>query len=137
VHGGIAHGPRNERDYSVKLNKKMKTKALFTVLSRKLKDGEIVFLTDLALRTPKTKEAKSVLSSIAKVKEFAGISRKKNAAFIALAEKDENAAKGFKNFGNLELGQVKDLSVVDLLQYRYLVMADPEKSLSLLSSRLK
>jgi large subunit ribosomal protein L4 len=137
VGGGISHGPRNERDYSVKINKKMKTKALFTLLSRKWQDGEIVFLTDLVLRTPKTKEAKSVLTSLSKVKEFEGINRKKNAAFVAVAEKDENAVKGFKNFGNLELGQVKDLNALDLLQYRYLVVADPEKSLEILNSKTK
>lgn len=135
VGGGIAHGPRNERDYSMKLNKKMKAKALFTLLSRKFKDGEVIFLADLALRTPKTKEAKGFLSSISKVEEFKDMARKKNAAFIAVAEKDENAVKGFKNFGNLELGLTKDLNVLDLLQYRYLVLPEPERSLEILNSR--
>ena len=41
VGGGKAHGPRNERDYSQKVNKKMKRTALFSVLSRKAKDGEM------------------------------------------------------------------------------------------------
>lgn len=136
VGGGIAHGPRNERDYSTKINKKTKTKALFALLSRKLKDGEIVFLTDLTLRTPKTKEAKTFISSISKVKEFGGMARKNNAAFIAVAEKDENAVKGFRNFGNLELGLAKDLNVLDLLQYRYLVLPEPDKSLEVLKSRI-
>ena len=137
VGGGVAHGPRNERDYSRKINKKTKTKALFTALSRKFKDGEIIFVSDLALRTPKTKEAKNIISSLSKVKEFNGIAKKKNAAFVAIAEKDENAEKSFRNFGNLELGQVKDLNVLDLMQYKYLVMTDPEKSLKVLSSRNK
>lgn len=137
VGGGISHGPRNERDYSTKINKKMKAKALFTLLSRKFRDGEVVFLTDLALRTPKTKEAKNVLSSLSKVKELSGLSRRKNAAFITLTEKDENALKGFRNFGNLEVGQLKDLNALDLLQYRYLIIADPEKSVAALSSKIK
>jgi len=115
----------------------MKTKALFAVLSRKFKDGEIVFLTDLSLRIPKTKEAKNIITSLSKVKEFNSINRRNNAAFIALPEKDENTLKSFNNFGNVEIGATKDLNVLDLLQYRYLVMADPEKSIAVLSARLK
>jgi large subunit ribosomal protein L4 len=136
VHGGIAHGPRNERDYSRKINKKMKMKALFAALSRKFKDGEIVFISDLTFKAPKTKEAKEVISSMAKVKEFGSINKKKNAAFIAFTEKDENTLKSFRNFSNLELGLVKDLNVLDLLQYKYLVVTDPEKSLEVLNSKI-
>ena len=115
----------------------MKTKALFTVLSRKFKDGEVVFVSDLVLRVPKTKEAKSVIASLSKIKEMSGLSRRKNAAFIALNDKDENILKSFRNFGNLEMGQTKDLNVLDILQYRYLIITEPEKSIATLSSRLK
>lgn len=137
VGGGVSHGPRNDRDYSRKINKKMKTKALFTLLSRKFKDGEIVFLADLSLRTPKTKEAKNVITSLSKIKEISSIGRRNNAAFIALQEKNEDTLKSFRNFGNLEVGQLKDLNALDLMQYKYLVMTDPEKSISNLSAKLK
>lgn len=136
VGGGISHGPRNERDYSRKINKKMKNKALFAVLSRKFKDGEVVFLDGLAFKAPKTKDAKAVIGAFAKIGEFGSITRRKNAAFIALQEKNANVSKSFNNFGNLEVGAVKDLNVLDLLQYRYLVVTDPEKSLATLSARL-
>lgn len=137
VGGGVSHGPRNDRDFSRKINKKMKTKALFTVLSQKFKDGEVVFLDEISFRIPKTKEAKGVIASLSKIKEISSISRRKNAAFIALPEKNENVLKSFNNFGNLEIGQVKDLNALDLLQYRYLVISDPKKSITSLSSRLK
>lgn len=55
VGGGKSHGPRNERDYSQKVNKKMKRAALFAVLSRKAKDGEVKVFEDLVLSAPKTK----------------------------------------------------------------------------------
>lgn len=137
VGGGVSHGPRKDRDYSTKINKKMKTKALFTVLSKKLNDGEIVFMDGITMKAPKTKEAKAMMTSISKVKEFAPITRTKNAAFIALNENDKNVVKSFSNFGNLELGLVKDLNVLDLLQYRYLVIENPEKSLTTLLARNK
>jgi large subunit ribosomal protein L4 len=137
IGGGIAHGPRNEKDYSRKINKKMKTKALFTVLSRKFKDGEIVFLSDISLRVPKTKEAKNIIASLSKIKGVTFISKRKNAAFIALCGRNDETSKSFRNFGNLEIGQVKDLNVLDLLQYKYLLITEPEKSIAVFSSKLK
>lgn len=137
VGGGITHGPRNDRDFSTKINKKMKTKSLFVALSRKFKDGEIIFLNDISLKTAKTKEAKNVLVSLSKIKEFGGINRRNNAVFIALNQKNTETSKSFNNFGNLEMGLIKDLNVLDILQYKYLVITEPEKSISTLSSRLK
>lgn len=137
VGGGVSHGPRNERDYSRKINKKMKNKALFAVLSHKLKDGEMIFIDDLSLKSPKAKEAKAIMSSISKVKEFKSLERRKNAAFIALADKDINVSKSFSNFGNLEVGETKDLNVLDIMKYKFLVITDPKKSIAILSARLK
>ncbi len=137
VGGGVSHGPRNERDYSTKINKKMKTKALFTVLSKKFKDGEVIFLDSLTFSKPKTSDAKGVLSSLSKIKEFTSLNRRKNAAFISVAQKDENVIKSFGNFSNIEVGEVKDLNILDVLQYRYVVVADAEKAIATLSSKIK
>jgi len=137
VGGGVAHGPRNDKNYARKINKKMKNKALFTVLSHKFKDGEIIFVDDISFKIPKTKEAKNVIDSLSKIKEINSLGRKNNAAFIALEKKNENVWKSFSNFGNLEIGQIKDLNVLDILRYKYLVVANPEKSIGSLSSRLK
>ena len=137
VGGGVSGGPRNDKNFSRKINKKMKTAALFSVLSKKFKDGEVVFLDNLSFKTPKTKDAKAVITSLSKIKEISSIGRRNNAAFIALEKRDDNVLKSFNNFGNLEIGQVKDLNVVDLMQYRYLVITEPEKSVATLSARLK
>jgi large subunit ribosomal protein L4 len=53
VGGGSAHGPRNEKDYSRKINQKMRVKALNTVLSAKLRDGEIIFIDSFDFSAPK------------------------------------------------------------------------------------
>src|SRR5436853_6808436 len=42
--GGVTHGPRNEKNYARAIPKKIRAKALFMALSRKLKDGEIIFV---------------------------------------------------------------------------------------------
>ncbi len=137
VGGGIAHGPRNERRFDRKINQKMRARALFSVLSRKLKDGEIIFLDNISLQKPKTAEAKGILNAIAKVKGFERISSRKNAAFLSLGVGSEPVWKSFQNLGNLEVGQTKDLNPVDVLKYKYLVIENPEKSLGVLSHRIK
>src|SRR5882724_5211705 len=55
--GGVTHGPRNEKDYSQKINRQARQKALLVVLSRKLADKEIIFVDSLSLEAPKTKDA--------------------------------------------------------------------------------
>lgn len=69
IGGGKAHGPRNERDYSQKVNKKMKRVALFAVLSKKAKDGEIRVFESLIIEAPKTKVLASTLNNILNMKK--------------------------------------------------------------------
>jgi large subunit ribosomal protein L4 len=80
VGGGVAHGPRNEKDYSKKINYKMKAKALYVVLSEKLRKGEILFLDDM--KTTKTKDASKVFQNLSKLEGFERLkSTKKNKSF--------------------------------------------------------
>src|ERR1035437_7631919 len=44
VGGGVTHGPLAEKNYKRKVSKKMRAQALFSVLSKKLKDNEILFV---------------------------------------------------------------------------------------------
>src|SRR3989338_5551545 len=96
VGGGVTHGPRNEKVFDRKVNKKMKAKALYTILSAKYKKGEVLFVDDLSLRAIKTKTAKDTLGALSKIKGFGDLSsRKKNSAYIALSNKDITTEKSF------------------------------------------
>lgn len=54
--GGVTHGPDKNRDYSQKLNKKMIRSAIYSVLSRKLADGEVRIVDSLNITSAKTKD---------------------------------------------------------------------------------
>lgn len=130
VGGGVAHGPRNDKNYTKKINKKMKTKALYTILSRKLKDNEILFIDSLNFAEPKSKEAHEVLKNLSGIKGFEKLATKHtNAAFIATSSKDKMVEKSFQNFGNVEVGEFRNLSPIHVLSYKYLVIAKPEEAL--------
>ncbi len=134
VGGGVAHGPRNDKNFDRKVNKKEKAKALATVLSAKLRDGEILFIDSLSFDAPKTKDAKEVLVSLAKVKGFEALGRRNNAALIATGEKSKNLEKSFANFGNVIVSEARSINIPDILSKRVLVFVGPESSVKALES---
>lgn len=137
IGGGITHGPKAEKDYSQKLNKKMKAKAFLTVLSRKLSDGEIVWLDDLSLSTPKTKEAQNCLNNLAKA-GFEKINYKAGRrALVLTPAQDLSLARSLRNIPSTWTSTLRDVNVLDLLNYKYVVIAKPEESLTALKLRAK
>ena len=137
VGGGVAHGPRNEKNFDRKVNKKMKAKALYTVLSKKFKDGEIIFVDSLSFDTPKTKDAKAVIGALSGANDSYRYlaTKRKNAALIATDEKDINTEKSFSNFGSMEVMEARNLSVVDALNTKYIVLENPEKIISMFTAK--
>ncbi len=137
VGGGVAHGPINGKDYTVKINKKVRAKALATVLSKKFADLEVIFIDSLKMNEPKTKEAKAVIMAIATGTQNEMLAKKrKNAAIIVIADRDLATEKSFRNFGNFEVVQAKDINPVDLLTYKYVVIADAAGSVEALEKRI-
>ena len=135
--GGVTFGPRSEKDYSVKINKKVKAKVLASVLSKKLADEEVLFVDSLAMDEPKTKDVKATVTAIAKGAGQDGlVSKKKNTALVVLADRNLATEKSFRNFGNIEVAQAKDVNPVELLTYKYVVVADPKDSVEIFSSRV-
>ncbi len=132
VGGGIAHGPRKEKIYDRKVNKKAKAKALNVILSQKFRDGEILFIDNLVFGTPKAKDAKVVLLALSKIKGFEKLATKpKNAAIIAINKKYPELSKSFNNFGNVDVEEFRTVNPVSLLNHKYIVIANPEESLKI------
>src|SRR3989339_534864 len=67
VGGGVTHGPLAEKNYKRKISKKMRAQALFSVLSKKFADNEIIFIDSLDMSDIKTKPAIEVVNNITKV----------------------------------------------------------------------
>lgn len=135
--GGVTFGPRSEKDYSKKINKKVRAKALASTLSKKFTDGEVVFVEALTFAEPKTAEAKKAITALASGTGIEALGTKRaNAALVVLPARDENTERSFRNFGNFEVAQVKDISTVDLLTYKYVVFANPADSIEALEKRV-
>ena len=129
--GGVAHGPRTDKSYDRKVNTQARRKALYTVLSAKLRDGEVLFLDSVSMKAPKTKEAKEVFEKLGHIKGYEGLPTKRNNSMVlAMPKKDQIVEKSFRNFGNVSVVESRNLNPVDILNYKYLVIANPESYIS-------
>ncbi len=138
VGGGTTHGPRSEKDYSKKINKKMAAKALFTILSKKYADGKVLFVDALAIAAPKTKDAAVIMTSFAKVSGFERVaSEKKTAALIALPEKSETLSKSFANLPGATVVTATELSALSAFNANHLIIVDPKSAVAMLEAKLK
>ncbi|TSC62298.1 MAG: large subunit ribosomal protein L4 [Parcubacteria group bacterium Greene0416_14] len=138
IGGGVTHGPRKDKNYAQKINKKMRSKALYTALSQKMRDNEILFVDHLFLEEAKTKEAKHVLGNLAKVKGFEPLATKRNnSALIALDAANEDTVRGFRNLSSISTILAADLNPVRLLTYKYLIVSNPEKVVSAWGERMR
>ena len=121
VGGGVAHGPRNDRDYSQKVNKKMKRAALFAALSRKAKEGEVKFFDTFALEAPKTKVLASALGNLLAMKKGA----KRYDVLLVAANAGAENKNLFRASSNLQKAKALDaasLNVYDILNHKNLFL---------------
>jgi large subunit ribosomal protein L4 len=138
VGGGATHGPSPEKNYKKKINRKMKAKALYTVLSKKLKTNTILFIDKFDFKDIKTKNAEGIKQALAKIAGFDKLARKTgNIALIALPEKSDNAFKSFRNIPSVYLEDIKNLNLLEVLNYKYLIIVDPEMCVKFLESKMK
>ena len=135
VGGGVTHGPLAEKNYKRKISKKMRAQALFSVLSRKLKDEEIIFVDSLALSDIKTKIAAEVIKNLVKAGGMKVSKSKKAKILTALWTRSEKTEKSFRNLPELEIVFLKNLNPMDVLNYQYLLIENPVESVKFLESR--
>jgi large subunit ribosomal protein L4 len=136
VGGGVTHGPLSEKNYKRKISKKMRAQALFSVLSKKMKDKEILFIDSLSVSKIDTKAALEIMKNLSKVSGFKSVAlSKKPKILVALFERNEKIEKSFRNLSQLEIVFLKNLNPFDVLNYRYLLIENPKESTKFLESR--
>jgi large subunit ribosomal protein L4 len=119
--GGVTHGPVAQRNYKRKLNVKMRRKALFAVLSEKLRKNEIFFLDSLTLTSSKTKELADV---------FKNLPSDKKSTLLVLADMKNDVMRASRNIPYLTVVQARELSALHAAQALYIVL--PKESLLVL-----
>ncbi len=109
--GGVVFAPK-PRDYSYTLPKKKKRKALYSVLTSKLQDNEIIVVDKLDFEDYKTKQAVEVLNNIKADKK----------AYVVTGENNDKVYRSFRNIPNVAVSEARLVNVYDLLKYNSLVI---------------
>lgn len=135
VGGGITHGPLSQKNYKRKVSKSMRAQALFSVLSRKLKDGEIVFVDNLEFSKINTKSGVEVMKNLAKAAGIKDMVTKKPRVLTALFKRNQNAEKSLRNIPSVEIVFLKNLNPLDVLNRKYLLIEKPKESTDFLAKR--
>ncbi len=111
THGGIVFAPK-PRDYSYRLNKKMRRLALKSALSSKAQADEIVVIDEIKMDEIKTKTFKNFLNAVK-------VERK---ALIVTAEADELVIKSARNIAGVQTTFANLINVYDILNANQLVL---------------
>ena len=111
-HGGIALGPK-PRSYTTKLNKKVKRIAMFSALSSKLANNEMVVVDAIACETYKTKVMVEMLKAV-------NAGRK---ALVVLDGPCDTVVKSLANIAGVKVAYTNTLNVYDILNCNTIVFA--------------
>lgn len=134
-HGGVTHGPRNDRNYKETIPRTMKAKALFALLSQKYRDGKLLFVDNIEIDS-KTKEASNVMVNLQKVDGFKTINWKKhNNAVIFSGNFTKKTLLAFRNLPNVRFENMDQMNPLTIANTRYIVVSNPEIVAEYLSSK--
>ena len=117
--GGVTFGPTKERNFTKKINQKMKRQALLMCLSDKVANDKLIIIDQFSLPERKTKHMATLLNKLPS---------KKRRTLLALNVKDEIVLVAGRNLPQLTTLPANSLNVVDLLRHEYLLV--PQAALS-------
>jgi large subunit ribosomal protein L4 len=122
VGGGTIFGPQ-PRDYSYRMPRTARRKALLSALSLKNRDGKIIVVDKLEPEQPKTKLMAQALAQL-----------NVQSALIVIPAADDKVERSARNLPKVKVLRVEGLNVYDLLRYEHLLLT--EGALKLIEERL-
>ena len=112
VGGGVVFGPSSDRNYTKKMNKKVRRLALKSALTYKANDKEVVVLENINAETNKTKDMLKLLESL----------NLNGKLLIVTTELTENLILATRNIGSIKLVLANELNTYDVLYCDKLVI---------------
>ncbi len=112
VKGAKAHGPTGEQNFKLKISKKMRRLALYSALSYKFKEKEVMVMSGLDKIEPKTKQMTKVINHL--------INKSRKFTFV-LPSKLENVIRAGRNIAGVNLIQARQLNAYQVLNAGQLV----------------
>ena len=110
-HGGVTFGPRANQNWTLKINKKAKTAALFMSLSDKAKEKQFIVIDQIILENSKTKDMAKVLSGLKTA--ISGVGKKQ---LLIIPRKENMLARSSRNLTFVNSVLASSLNILDVLK---------------------
>ncbi len=111
IGGGIVFAPK-PRSYRYTVPKKLRRLAMFSALSAKLADSEMIVVDSLNFEEPKTREMVKLLQAVGAEKK----------ALIVTADKNDNAIKSAANIPGVQVSMVPQMNVYEIVNHTSLIL---------------
>lgn len=131
VGGGVTFGPSKEKNFGVQINKKMRAKAFLTVLSQKARASSVLFMDELTMEAPSTKEGVALAKKICDTASFT-----KNELLIVLPESNNAVRKSFSNAVGVSTKTLRTLNTRDLFLAKKVLFVSPEDAMSFIEKKV-
>lgn len=120
IGGGVTFGPTKDRNFKKKINQKMKQKAMFMVLTDRVKNNALVVLDSLELAEFKTKKFNEILSAI----EKKVLNNDRRDILIINDAKDDKVKYSGRNLAGTKIINLENVNLLDLLNYKNLLLTE-------------
>ncbi|MCF7795100.1 50S ribosomal protein L4 [Patescibacteria group bacterium] len=130
IGGGVTFGPNKNRNFSQKINLKMKRKAILMALSDKVKNNALGVIDKFEFKDFKTKEAEKFVDAFEK-KVFA--SKGRRSILVLDDKKDEKLKYSLRNLEGVEIININNINILQLLKSREIVLS--EEALKVIEKR--
>lgn len=112
--GGTVFGPK-PRDYSFKLNKKLKVLARCSALSYKIKEGSLQVIENLTMESPKTKDFTQILTNL---------KSNDKKTLLVVSESNKNVYLSSRNLRGAKVVTATDISTYDLMNSNSVLISE-------------
>jgi large subunit ribosomal protein L4 len=115
VGGGIAHGPKGEKNYKIrKLNKNEKKMSVASLLSDKKKSSNLIVISDFKNEIKKTKEMNKILNKF----------EASNSLIILDKNSKEKVFKSLRNLPNVKTTDINHFSAFDIVKFKKVIFTE-------------
>ena len=115
VGGGVAHGPKGEKNYKKrKLNKSEKKLSIASLITKKNSLNDLIILDDFGKKINKTKEMNNILNKF----------EANNSIIIADLKSKNNILKSVRNIPNVKITDVNHFSAYDLAKFKKVIFTE-------------
>ena len=115
VGGGIAHGPKGEKNYKIrKLNKNEKKMSVASLLSDKKKSSNLIVMSDFKNEIKKTKEMNKILNKF----------EASNSLIILDKNSKDKVFKSLRNLPNVKTTDINHFSAFDIIKFKKVIFTE-------------